>query len=197
MSPSQLDLLRAYEAILHEQGLPLGVVSKGDRDRLWDRHILDSLRPVACIPTGATVADLGSGGGLPGIPLAILRPDVVCHLVEARSRRASFLEMVVEALPLPNVRVLPARVERADLTVEVCLARALAPPETVWELASALLTDRGMLLYWAGRSWNAGNVQALAAVGVGTEVCAPPSVEGQGSVVKMARTVLSPDPGTR
>ena len=175
----------------------MGVVSAGDQDRLWDRHILDSLRGAPCLPEAASVADLGSGGGLPGVPLAIARPDLTFHLVEARTRRASFLELVVERLALANVKVVVARAEEASIMVDVCLARALAPPERAWRLASKLLADRGLVVYWAGRSWGSEQGEALTRVGVTTEVCAAPSAEWQGSVVKMARTVPPPDPGTR
>src|SRR5437867_12261122 len=100
LAPPQLDLLLAYQELLRERGIPLGLVSAGDRDRLWERHIVDSLRGSSCIPgrQGGKVADLGSGGGLPGIPIAIARPDLLVHLVEGRARRAAFLELAVAHL---------------------------------------------------------------------------------------------------
>jgi 16S rRNA G527 N7-methylase RsmG len=131
------------------------------------------------------------------VPLAIARSDLMFHLVEARTRRASFLELVVERLALANVKVVLARAEEASILVDLCLARALAPPERAWQLASRLLAERGALVYWAGRSWGSEQEEALTRMGVTTQVCAAPSAEWQGSVVKMARTVLAPDPGMR
>jgi 16S rRNA (guanine527-N7)-methyltransferase len=195
LGSSQLDLLRAYEHLLANQGVPLGVVSEGDRGRLWDRHIVDSLRAVTCVPAQATLADLGSGGGLPGIPIAIARPDATVSLVEGRRRRVAFLELAVEALRLPNVHVVAARAQDARILVDGCLARALAPPQEAWKLASPLLPTEGFLVYWAGRSWNRRQVEDLAGLGIGVEVCSPPSTVWQGSVVKMARTVLDPEQG--
>jgi 16S rRNA (guanine527-N7)-methyltransferase len=195
LKPAQLDLLRAYEGLLAERGIPLGVVSEGDRHRLWDRHVADSLRALSCIPPRAALADLGSGGGLPGIPLAIARPDTTVSLVEARQRRIAFLELAVEALGLPNVHVISSRVEDASIRVDGCTARALAPAEKAWKLSAPLLPEGGFLIYWAGRSWDDREAEGLAEIGLTVEVCAPPSAEWQGSVVKMTRTVLDPEQG--
>ena len=195
MGSAQLDLLRTYQRLLADKGIPLGVVSQGDRHRLWDRHVADSLRAVACIPAQATLADLGSGGGLPGIPIAVARRDTTVTLIEARHRRVAFLELVIEALELPNVHVIASRAEDAGIRVGGCTARALAPAEEAWGLASPLLLDGGFLIYWGGRSWSQRQVEDLAMIGVTVEVCSPPSTVWQGSVVKMARTVLDPEQG--
>jgi 16S rRNA (guanine(527)-N(7))-methyltransferase RsmG len=171
------------------------VVSEGDRDRLWDRHVADSLRALPCIPARATLADLGSGGGLPGVPIAIARPDTTLTLLEARRRRVAFLELVIQTLELPNVHVVASRVQDAGLRVDGCTARALAPPEEAWNLALPLLRPGGFLIYWAGRSWGQPQMEDLAKRGLETEVCSPPSTVWPGSVVKMARTVLDPEQG--
>jgi 16S rRNA (guanine527-N7)-methyltransferase len=197
LAPGQLRRLEAFAGLLADRGIPLGVVSQADRARLWDRHILDSLRALSCLPPGLKVADLGAGGGLPGVPIAIARPDLTVHLIEARARRAAFLELAAEELSLANVRVLATRIEDAGVNVDACLARALAGPKRAWGLASGLLADGGWLLYWAGRSWDPSMAASLNAAGVSIEVCSSPSEVWPGSVVKMARTVIDPDPGTR
>jgi 16S rRNA (guanine527-N7)-methyltransferase len=194
----QIDLLETYERLLADRGVGLGVIAEGDRERLWDRHIMDSLRGAPCISAGATVADLGAGAGLPGIPIAIARPDLTIHLIEARSRRVAFLELAVERLSLSNARVVGVRIEDAAIRVDGCLARALADPERAWRLASGVLSSEGgFLLYWAGRSWDVTAHRGLAAMRLSIQVCSQPSQVWPGSVVKMARTVLDPEPGTR
>jgi 16S rRNA (guanine527-N7)-methyltransferase len=195
VDPERIDLLERYEQMLRGPGVSMGLVAVGDRERLWDRHILDSLRGAQCIPSGVAVADLGSGAGLPGIPIAIARPDLTVHLIESRKRRAAFLELATERLGLPNVRVLPSRIEETGLAVQACLARALAPPEASWRLASALLQADGFVLYWAGESSGEAALERLKELGVGMEVCSAPSTVWPGSVVKMARTVREPQQG--
>jgi 16S rRNA (guanine527-N7)-methyltransferase len=183
--------LRRYAGLLSDKGVALGIVAGSDRDRVWERHIVDSLRAAACVPKGTRIADIGSGGGLPGIPLAIARSDLMVHLIEPRLRRVAFLELVVEALGLRNAAIVAARAQDAALSVEVCLARALAPAPEAWDLSELLLAPHGFLLYWAGKSWGSRDAAELAALGVSVELCAPASEVWGGSVLKMARTVHS------
>src|SRR5438093_8879237 len=93
ITPHQFEALEAYEGLLSERALPLGMISPGDRDHLRERHLIDSLRAARLLgsPEG-DVADLGSGAGLPGLPLAIVRPDLRFRLIDVRQRRAAFLE---------------------------------------------------------------------------------------------------------
>ena len=95
--------------------------------------------------------DLGSGAGLPGVPLAIVRPGTRFVLAERRRSRAAFLEVVADRLPLANVEVYAGRRGgRAGVRSTSCLARAFANPVKAWEVARELLDDEGRLLYWAG-----------------------------------------------
>src|SRR5207244_13100906 len=90
----------------------LGAVAEADRDTMWERHVLDSLRAAPIFePLDESAYDLGSGAGLPGIPLAIARPDMHFSLVESRWRRVAWLELVTEELSLSNVQVLARRLE--------------------------------------------------------------------------------------
>jgi 16S rRNA (guanine527-N7)-methyltransferase len=157
LSEEQIACLRRYELILRERAIPFGLISRADATRLWERHILDSLRAVACLGPehlGGALADLGSGAGLPGIPVAIALPAVRMTLVEPRVRRAAFLEMAAQELGLSNVVVDPRRAEQARLRVDGCLARALAVPAVTWKLAKPLLKGDGRLLYFGGRSFD-------------------------------------------
>jgi 16S rRNA (guanine527-N7)-methyltransferase len=172
------------------------MVAAGDVPRLWDRHILDSLRALPCLgPNARDVADLGSGAGLPGLPVAIARPDLRVQLVERLRRRGAFLEAAVARLGLGNVRVVPHAVQEAGLRVDVCLARALARPEAAWELAVGSLVERGHLVYFAGRSWSAHGVRTSGSgrasepvPGFSEEICSPGRFPWQGPVVIMRRS---------
>src|SRR5438128_2264119 len=121
----QVAKLRSFAATLSGHGADLGLVSRADRDRVWGRHVLDSLRVLSCLlPQDRTLADLGSGGGLPGIPLAVARPSIPVTLIESRSRRVGFLESVIQDLAIGNARVIHARSEDVPERFGACTARA-------------------------------------------------------------------------
>jgi 16S rRNA (guanine527-N7)-methyltransferase len=149
------DALDRYRELLTSLALPRGTVAAADRDKLWERHIRDALRASVEIPDGASVVDLGSGAGLPGVPLAIAVPRASFVLVEARRGRAAFLEAVVDELPLPNADVLLGRVESLPpRRFDVVVARAFAPAEDTWRAAEAVLASPGELIYWAGMGFD-------------------------------------------
>jgi len=127
--------LLAYERLLRERGVGLGVVSASDASRIRARHILDSLRALEAIrPEDVDAYDLGSGGGLPGMVIATAAPDLKVGLVETRRGRVAFLELVLERLGLPNAFVIPSRIEDLSEPVDVCFARAsrLSPRVGLW-----------------------------------------------------------------
>jgi 16S rRNA (guanine(527)-N(7))-methyltransferase RsmG len=144
--------LERYEEQLLGRAVPMGMVAASDAPRLRERHIVDSLRGVPHLPDQGTVCDLGSGAGLPGLVLAITRPDLRFVLVEVRRNRARFLERAAE--DLENVTVHPRRLETYRQQVEMCTARAYASPSQSWEAAARLLGPGGRLLYWAGSSYD-------------------------------------------
>lgn len=150
-SEAQISLLLSYEQSLEERGGALGVISKQDQERVRERHILDCVRAAAVAPPAGRAYDLGSGGGLPGVVVAILRPELRVSLVESRALRVAFLEWVVDMLQLPNVEVAACRIgELPPGSAEVCFARALASLPESWALASGLLKPGGELVYFAG-----------------------------------------------
>lgn len=164
----QIDLLEEYEALLVDTAIPRGMIARNDAPRLRERHLLDSLRAVPLIGAAAgTGCDLGSGAGLPGIPLAIARPDMRITLVEVRWNRALFLEQVVSDLDLSNVSIHGRRLETYRATADVCFARAYADAKSAWAAASRLIGDEGRLIYWAGESFDA---LSDAPLGVSTEL---------------------------
>lgn len=182
LSPAQRASLGLYQELLQSQAVPRGMVAASDSDHLHDRHILDSLRAVPHISEEADVVDLGAGAGLPGLPIAVVRPDLVVTLTEPRQTRAAFLELAVERLRLRNVTVFPRSAEELAPRVDVCLARGFGNARRTWEVARALLKPEGALLYWAGRSFTQ---EGLA--GVSTRTVVEATLESGGSIVIMTR----------
>lgn len=186
LDPAARGALATYESLLADIALPRGFVARADAPHLHERHILDSLRALACLDARPmSIADLGSGAGLPGIPVAIARPDCQVTLVEPQARRVAFLELVLDSLRVPNVRILRARAEDADLEVETALTRALASPAGCWALAQPHLRAGGSLLYFAGRTWTAAEQPPVGEVD--STICAAASHPWQGPVVRMRR----------
>jgi 16S rRNA (guanine527-N7)-methyltransferase len=171
LSPSQRAALGRYVELLVEVAAPRGLVGERDRARIRTRHVEDSLRALPYLRDARRCADLGSGAGLPGIPLAIARTQIQFRLVEARARRVAFLELAVAELALENVDVLHARAEelgkavQATEVTEACTARALADLPGAWALARPLLVSGGRLIYFAGVSFeDPGSLEGAADV---------------------------------
>ena len=151
LSPDQIRLLLSFEALLSAQALPSGLVSTADEGRLLERHVLDCLRAARAVEDRDREAfDLGSGAGLPGIPVAIACPRLRLHLVEARGHRSAVLEQMIRELGVGNTEVAHSRIELIPGTADLCFARALAPLERSWELSERLLRPGGRLVYFAG-----------------------------------------------
>ena len=110
--PGAADLATRYVELLATTGVEWGLVGPRETDRLWERHVFNSAALADLVPTDATVVDVGSGAGLPGIPLALRRPDLRVTLLEPLLRRATFLTQAVESLELTDrVEVVRARAE--------------------------------------------------------------------------------------
>ncbi len=155
LDDAQIARLEAFEELLLAHAIPMGMISRGDGPRLRERHIVDCLRAVPLIPGSASNGcDLGSGAGLPGIPLAIASPDVRMTLVEVRRNRAAFLERAVSELELGNVSIHARRLETYRARADVCFARAFADAKSSWSSAVRLLGKDGSLIYWAGERFD-------------------------------------------
>ena len=100
-----------YVDILATTGIEWGVIGPREVDRLWDRHVLNGAALADLLPQGSTVVDVGSGAGIPGIPLAVLRPDLRMTLLEPLLRRFNFLTQTVENLGITNTAVVRGRAE--------------------------------------------------------------------------------------
>jgi 16S rRNA (guanine527-N7)-methyltransferase len=163
LTPSQVEQLRTYEEKLLEVAVPRGMIARSDRDRLWGRHIADGLRAAHEIDTGASVLDLGSGAGIPGLPLGIALGNPVT-LAEARWGRVAFLESVVDRLGLANVSVRLGKAEELDRRFDVCVARAFSSAAGTWRVAESLLKPGGTLIYWAGERFEPTEIHELDVV---------------------------------
>jgi 16S rRNA (guanine527-N7)-methyltransferase len=186
--PDRLGLLDAYLGLLAERAVPLGMIGSSDASRLRVRHVADSLRAVGLfLESDTTAVDLGSGAGLPGIPLAVALPAVAFTLVESRKRRAAFLELAIQTLGLENATVFAGRVEDLADEADVCLARAFAAPPRCWQLASSILTAQGRLIYWAGESFELDPSKSSMPPDVKVELAMAPKLERLGPLVMMCR----------
>jgi 16S rRNA (guanine527-N7)-methyltransferase len=194
-------LLLAYAEMLRERAVPLGLIGPGDEGRIFERHVADSCRAVPCIPEGTrSVLDIGSGAGLPGVPVAILRPDLLVTLLEPSRRRVGFLEFVIGELHLDGVQVIARRAEDADLAVDLAMARAVSDAVGSWRLAERCLRPAGSLLYFAGASWAEPHAEELAEAGATARVCSGSRAEGGPIVViraggASAAVATDEDPG--
>ena len=128
----------------------MNLVSSANRDTICSRHLIPSLllRPSLVGVRHGSVIDLGSGAGLPGIPLAVTTPESRFTLVESRRRRASFLRAVIRELSLDNAAVVNQRIEswRPRTPADVALARSVAAPDRVADLVKHVLAPDGFLL---------------------------------------------------
>jgi 16S rRNA (guanine527-N7)-methyltransferase len=166
-APRQLEALLA---MLTEDPLAPTTI---DASHAADDHLSDSLVALELqeVRAAATIADLGSGAGLPGLPLAIALREAAVHLVESSKRKCEFLERAVRGCDLGNVEVVHARIEQWTASVDLVTARALAPLEVVVEYAAPLLRIGGTLVVWRGqRDPEAEEAAAKAAEIVGIEV---------------------------
>ncbi|WBB94486.1 16S rRNA (guanine(527)-N(7))-methyltransferase RsmG [Verrucosispora sp. WMMC514] len=154
----RLDVAAGYAELLATDGVVRGLIGPREAPRIWDRHLLNCATVAELVPPHASVLDVGSGAGLPGLVLAIARPDLAVTLIEPLARRTAFLEEAVEALGLTDsVRVFRGRAEeavgRADAVPgEVVTARAVAPLDRLASWCLPLTRVGGRLLALKGVS---------------------------------------------
>jgi len=142
-----------YRDILVSRGIEWGLLGPREVDRIWGRHILNSVAVEELIPDRASVADVGSGAGLPGIPLAILRTDLTVDLIEPLLRRSTFLTHSVDDLGITDrVSVRRERAEQVGRTYDAVLSRALAPLDRLIRWCLPLMKPDGQILAIKGAS---------------------------------------------
>ncbi len=147
----QLDRARSFAQTLANDSDELGLLGPRELDKLWSRHILNSAVVAELVRPGDKVADVGSGAGLPGIPMAIARPDAEFVLIEPMERRSSWMLEVVEDLALKNVRILRSRAEDvSEQDFDIVTARAVAALDKLLKMCVPLLKPGGALIALKG-----------------------------------------------
>ncbi|MFW6060917.1 MAG: 16S rRNA (guanine(527)-N(7))-methyltransferase RsmG [Phycisphaeraceae bacterium] len=179
LDEAQLERLARYLDLLLEANRRVNLTAVREPEAAWHRLILDSLTlapGLEPLGEGAALIDIGSGGGLPGIPLAIARPDLHFTLLEATGKKARFLQQCVDELPLTNAHVLNDRAEHVGQDAahrqryELAMARAVGSVAEVLEYALPLVKVGGRVLAMkgkAGESELAAAGDALSVLGAG------------------------------
>lgn len=159
---TRLEVARRFTAALAQHGEERGLIGPLELPRLWSRHILNSAVAAPLFAAGARVGDIGSGAGLPGLVLAISRPDVQWVLIEPMERRVAWLNEQVDDLGLSNVEVVRARAEdwKHGPVLDAVTARAVSALRTLIPLTAPLVRDGGELILLKGA--NAANEIAAA-----------------------------------
>jgi 16S rRNA (guanine527-N7)-methyltransferase len=160
-------------------GVERGLLGPREVGRLWDRHLLNCAAVVELVPDGACVVDVGSGAGLPGLVMAIARPDLEVVLLEPLLRRVDWLSEVLAELELPGVRVLRGRAEElvGSVRAEVAVARAVAPLGKLAGWCVPLVAPGGVVLAVKGQSVqeeltrDAAELRAVGVVGWSVRLC--------------------------
>ena len=172
LTTSQQHQLSTYVNLLRLYGEKINLVSRADLSRLWEYHIFPSIIAVQLteIPPVARLIDVGSGGGLPAIPLKIARPDLDFLLVESSRKKSAFLKKVIREMKLSTIRVLNTRLVPDDQSFpyqqsfDMMTVRAVAAFGELLPLARMLLKPAGFLLAWKGET-DLAELKKLASTG--------------------------------
>ena len=146
----RIELARAYASALARDSDTLGLLGPRELEILWSRHILNTAVVAQLVSDGKSVADVGSGAGLPGIPMAIAQPNAHFTLIEPMERRSDWLIAQVQELGLTNVEVIRARAEEVGQVFDIVTARAVSNLSKLLRLTIDLIREGGELLALKG-----------------------------------------------
>jgi len=141
--------IRAYAELLAGPGIERGLIGPREADRIWERHIFNCLPITQLLKEGSILFDVGSGAGLPGIVIALARPDLHVTLIEPLERRVEFLKEAVAGL---DIEVIRGQAQDVRATAHYVSARAVAPLEKLKKMSWHLLKTGGSLMAIKGRS---------------------------------------------
>jgi 16S rRNA (guanine527-N7)-methyltransferase len=144
----QIAQFRALKALYEDWNSKINVISRKDLDGLYEKHVLHSLSIAAVFDfqPGLQLLDIGTGGGFPGVPLAIFFPEVQFHLVDSIGKKLKVVEAVKEAIDLPNITTEHTRAEEIkNRTFDFVVSRAVAPLKDLWTWSKPLLNKRSFL----------------------------------------------------
>ena len=145
----RLDQIAAYAHFLSTAGIERGLIGPREGERIWERHIFNCLPVTQLLPQGASLFDIGSGAGLPGIVIALARPDLSVTLIEPLERRVAFLNEAVAGL---NIEVICGRAQDVKKSADFVTARAVAPLEKLKKMSWHMVKTGGSLLAMKGES---------------------------------------------
>jgi 16S rRNA (guanine527-N7)-methyltransferase len=149
LTEQQLEKFNLYKKLIGEWNQKINLISRKDTSRIISYHFLDSISSVGLIPAQSMVVDLGSGAGLPGIPIKIARPDINLVLIESIKKKAVFLSHALEVLGLKESQVIAERAEKiVNLRAEVILARLVGKIKDLLKVSYHLLKKDGIIIFY-------------------------------------------------
>ena len=169
--PERQGEIQAFAHFLTTAGIERGLIGPREGERIWDRHIFNCLPVTQLLPEGTTLFDIGSGAGLPGIVIALARPDIQVTLIEPLERRVEFLKEATAGL---NIEVIRGRAQDVKKSAHYVTARAVAPLEKLKKMSWHMVKTGGALLAMKGES------AAAEMVGVKNAVLHEIELEGIG-----------------
>ncbi len=147
--PERIQQIHTYAEFLASAGIERGLIGPREGDRIWDRHIFNCLPVTQLLPQGASLFDIGSGAGLPGIVIALARPDLKVTLIEPLERRVEFLKEATAGL---EIEVIRGRAQDVKKSADFVTARAVAPLEKLKKISWHMVKTGGALLAMKGES---------------------------------------------